>query len=74
MLNGKFERISKMTTKPPNIKCPTCGRFVSEYEGFFMKKDPSDDSAYVSVFCDEPCADKWLLKSIQIYLTSNNQI
>jgi len=41
-------------------RCPNCGRFVEdEADGFYDREDWDDDASLVSVFCDEPCADRF---------------
>ncbi len=36
-------------------QCPTCGRFVSENDGWYERTNPHDDESELQLYCDELC-------------------
>ncbi len=46
--------------KETQFKCPTCGKFVSEYDGFYTPATQEHSDLIVMVCCDEECAEKYL--------------
>ena len=37
-------------------KCPACGKFVSEDDGFYIREYPNCEMSVVILCCDEACA------------------
>ena len=51
-----------MTKEELTLQCPTCGKFVSENDGYYMFDEYEH---FTEPYCDEKCANKEILKRKQ---------
>ena len=45
-------------------KCPACGKFVGEDDGFYTRECPMNDGSYMVVCCNKKCADTYVARVI----------